>query len=110
MPEEEAYDTLKYLMVNLGLRRQYRPDMESLQVGLVYHFTSILILLGLCICSPLDMKGCALKWQIHPSILMENGGNYFKLDAFNSLKKLKDQIIYCLQYILKEIPSLHFHK
>ena len=37
MPEEEAYDTLKYLMVNLGLRRQYRPDMESLQVGLVYH-------------------------------------------------------------------------
>ncbi|KAL4608825.1 TBC1 domain family member 4-like [Arapaima gigas] len=32
MGEEEAFDMLKFLMYDLGLRKQYRPDMVSLQV------------------------------------------------------------------------------
>ncbi|XP_058247545.1 TBC1 domain family member 4 isoform X3 [Hemibagrus wyckioides] len=32
MSEEQAFDTLKFLMYDLGLRRQYRPDMISLQI------------------------------------------------------------------------------
>lgn len=32
MSEEQAFDTLKFLMYDLGIRRQYRPDMISLQV------------------------------------------------------------------------------
>lgn len=33
MREEQAFDMLKFLMYDLGIRRQYRPDMVSLQVG-----------------------------------------------------------------------------
>jgi len=33
MPEEKAFDILKYMMFNLGFRRQYLPDMVPLQVG-----------------------------------------------------------------------------
>ena len=33
MPEEQAFDTMQYLMFNQGFRRQYRPDMVALQVG-----------------------------------------------------------------------------
>uniref|UniRef100_A0A7N6AYG9 TBC1 domain family member 4 n=1 Tax=Anabas testudineus TaxID=64144 RepID=A0A7N6AYG9_ANATE len=32
MSEEQAFDTLKFLMYDLGIRRQYRPDMVSLQI------------------------------------------------------------------------------
>ncbi|XP_030642138.1 TBC1 domain family member 4 [Chanos chanos] len=32
MSEEQAFDTLKFLMYELGFRRQYRPDMISLQI------------------------------------------------------------------------------
>uniref|UniRef100_A0A4W6DDK3 TBC1 domain family member 4 n=1 Tax=Lates calcarifer TaxID=8187 RepID=A0A4W6DDK3_LATCA len=32
MSEEQAFDMLKFLMYDLGIRRQYRPDMVSLQV------------------------------------------------------------------------------
>ncbi|XDV30369.1 hypothetical protein PO909_033303 [Leuciscus waleckii] len=32
MSEEQAFDTLKFLMYDLGIRRQYRPDMISLQI------------------------------------------------------------------------------
>ncbi|XP_074649702.1 TBC1 domain family member 1-like isoform X2 [Tubulanus polymorphus] len=34
MPEEPAYETMKYMMYNLGLRRQYKPDMTALQIQL----------------------------------------------------------------------------
>lgn len=33
MSEEQAFDMLKYLMYDLGIRLQYKPDMVSLQVG-----------------------------------------------------------------------------
>lgn len=33
MSEEQAFDMLKFLMYDLGIRRQYRPDMISLQVS-----------------------------------------------------------------------------
>ena len=33
MSEDQAFDMLKFLMYDLGFRRQYRPDMTSLQVG-----------------------------------------------------------------------------
>lgn len=33
MGEEQAFDMLKFLMYDLGIRRQYRPDMVSLQVS-----------------------------------------------------------------------------
>ncbi|XP_047456933.1 TBC1 domain family member 4 isoform X3 [Mugil cephalus] len=32
MCEEQAFDMLKFLMYDLGIRRQYRPDMVSLQI------------------------------------------------------------------------------
>ncbi|XP_033473106.1 TBC1 domain family member 4 isoform X1 [Epinephelus lanceolatus] len=32
MSEEQAFDMLKFLMYDLGIRQQYRPDMVSLQV------------------------------------------------------------------------------
>ncbi|KAJ8404623.1 hypothetical protein AAFF_G00334860 [Aldrovandia affinis] len=32
MAEEQAFDTLKFLMYDLGFRRRYRPDMTSLQI------------------------------------------------------------------------------
>uniref|UniRef100_A0A8D3CSI3 TBC1 domain family member 4 n=1 Tax=Scophthalmus maximus TaxID=52904 RepID=A0A8D3CSI3_SCOMX len=32
MSEEQAFDMLKFLMYDLGIRRQFRPDMVSLQV------------------------------------------------------------------------------
>ncbi|XP_051259026.1 TBC1 domain family member 4 isoform X3 [Dicentrarchus labrax] len=32
MSEEQAFDMLKYLMYDLGIRQQYRPDMVSLQI------------------------------------------------------------------------------
>ncbi|XP_029981179.1 TBC1 domain family member 4 isoform X5 [Sphaeramia orbicularis] len=32
MSEEQAFDMLKFLMYDLGIRRQYRPDMVSLQI------------------------------------------------------------------------------
>uniref|UniRef100_A0A3B5MMB7 TBC1 domain family member 4 n=2 Tax=Xiphophorus couchianus TaxID=32473 RepID=A0A3B5MMB7_9TELE len=32
MREEQAFDLLKFLMYDLGIRRQYRPDMVSLQI------------------------------------------------------------------------------
>ncbi|CAD5114474.1 DgyrCDS3598 [Dimorphilus gyrociliatus] len=31
MDEEDAFDTFRYLMFNMGFRRQYRPDMMALQ-------------------------------------------------------------------------------
>lgn len=31
MSEEDAFDTFRYLMFNMGFRRQYRPDMMALQ-------------------------------------------------------------------------------
>lgn len=33
MGEEQAFDMLKFLMYDLGIRRQFRPDMVSLQVS-----------------------------------------------------------------------------
>lgn len=33
MSEEQAFDMLKFLMYDLGIRQQYRPDMVSLQVS-----------------------------------------------------------------------------
>lgn len=33
MSEDQAFDMLKFLMYDLGFRRQYKPDMVSLQVG-----------------------------------------------------------------------------
>lgn len=32
MSEEQAFEMLKFLMYDLGFRKQYRPDMMSLQV------------------------------------------------------------------------------
>lgn len=32
MSEEQAFEMLKFLMYDLGFRKQYRPDMTSLQV------------------------------------------------------------------------------
>uniref|UniRef100_A0A8C8DQP4 TBC1 domain family member 4 n=1 Tax=Oryzias sinensis TaxID=183150 RepID=A0A8C8DQP4_9TELE len=32
MSEDQAFDMLKFLMYDLGIRRQYRPDMVSLQI------------------------------------------------------------------------------
>ncbi|ELT93344.1 hypothetical protein CAPTEDRAFT_212886 [Capitella teleta] len=32
MPEERAFQTMKYIMFQLGFRRQYRPDMIALQI------------------------------------------------------------------------------
>ena len=32
MGEEEAFNMLKFLMFDMGLRKQYRPDMIILQV------------------------------------------------------------------------------
>ncbi|XP_021434292.2 TBC1 domain family member 4 isoform X5 [Oncorhynchus mykiss] len=32
MSEDQAFDMLKFLMYDLGFRRQYRPDMTSLQI------------------------------------------------------------------------------
>lgn len=33
MSEEQAFDMLKFLMYDLGIRQQYKPDMISLQVS-----------------------------------------------------------------------------
>lgn len=33
MEETAAFDTWKHVMYNLGLRKQYRPNMIALQVG-----------------------------------------------------------------------------
>lgn len=33
MSEEQAFDMLKFLMYDLGIRQQYMPDMVSLQVS-----------------------------------------------------------------------------
>lgn len=33
MSEDQAFDMLKFFMYDLGIRRQYRPDMVSLQVS-----------------------------------------------------------------------------
>lgn len=33
MSEEQAFDMLKFLMYDLGIRQQFRPDMVSLQVS-----------------------------------------------------------------------------
>lgn len=33
MSEEQAFDMLKFLMYDLGIRQQYKPDMVSLQVS-----------------------------------------------------------------------------
>ena len=33
MSEEKAFGMLKFLMYDLGIRQQYRPDMVSLQVS-----------------------------------------------------------------------------
>ena len=37
LPEEEAFELLKFLMYELGIRRQYRPDMAPLQVNSFVH-------------------------------------------------------------------------
>uniref|UniRef100_A0AAX7T7U5 TBC1 domain family member 4 n=1 Tax=Astatotilapia calliptera TaxID=8154 RepID=A0AAX7T7U5_ASTCA len=41
MGEEQAFDMLKFLMYDLGIRRQYRPDMVSLQIQM-YQLTRLL--------------------------------------------------------------------
>ncbi|KAK6168433.1 hypothetical protein SNE40_020968 [Patella caerulea] len=41
MEEIEAFDTLKYMMFNLGLRVQYRPNMIALQIKL-YQLTRLI--------------------------------------------------------------------
>lgn len=41
MPEEKAFDILKYMMFNLGFRRQYLPDMVPLQIQM-YQLTRLL--------------------------------------------------------------------
>ena len=34
MPENIAFDSMRYLMFEMGFRRQYKPDMVALQVRL----------------------------------------------------------------------------
>lgn len=53
MSEEQAFDMLKYLMYDLGIRQQYRPDMVSLQVSQIRaRFDYVM-----CICTnPLNIK------------------------------------------------------
>lgn len=36
MGEEDAFNMLKFLMYDIGLRKQYRPDMIILQVKLTH--------------------------------------------------------------------------
>ena len=33
MKEEDAYDILRFMMYTLGVRKQYKPDMQDLQVN-----------------------------------------------------------------------------
>lgn len=40
MSEEQAFEMLKFLMYDQGFRKQYRPDMMSLQVRHVGNFMS----------------------------------------------------------------------
>lgn len=47
MGEEQAFDMLKFLMYDLGIRRQYRPDMVSLQVS----GWNEQLILSQCLCS-----------------------------------------------------------
>jgi TBC1 domain family member 1 len=35
MSEDEAFEMMKYLMFDLGLRNQYKPDMSELQVSFI---------------------------------------------------------------------------
>lgn len=39
MGEEDAFNMLKFLMYDVGLRKQYRPDMIILQVKKVHTHT-----------------------------------------------------------------------
>ncbi|KAM9344163.1 TBC1 domain family member 4 isoform 2-T2 [Pholidichthys leucotaenia] len=41
MSEEQAFDMLKFLMYDLGIRKQYRPDMVTLQIQM-YQLTRLL--------------------------------------------------------------------
>lgn len=41
MSEDQAFDMLKFLMYDLGIRRQYRPDMVSLQIQ-IYQLSRLL--------------------------------------------------------------------
>lgn len=43
MSEEQAFDMLKFLMYDLGIRQQYKPDMVSLQVSTCVRPTGIRI-------------------------------------------------------------------
>jgi hypothetical protein len=45
MPEERAFQTMKYMMFQLGFRRQYRPDMIALQVEYAIQNDCVRILL-----------------------------------------------------------------
>lgn len=42
MGEEDAFNMLKFLMYDVGLRKQYRPDMIILQVKMHSHTNDIL--------------------------------------------------------------------
>lgn len=46
MSEEEAFSMLKFLMYDMGLRKQYRPDMIILQVPRAYAPNAT----GVCCC------------------------------------------------------------
>lgn len=52
MSEEQAFDMLKFLMYDLGFRRQYRPDMISLQVSGCFYFLACfgLFCVLMCVC------------------------------------------------------------
>lgn len=39
MGEEDAFNMLKFLMFEMGLRKQYRPDMIILQVKSTHKYT-----------------------------------------------------------------------
>uniref|UniRef100_A0A8B9HVU1 TBC1 domain family, member 4 n=1 Tax=Astyanax mexicanus TaxID=7994 RepID=A0A8B9HVU1_ASTMX len=117
MSEEQAFDTLKFLMYDLGLRRQYRPDMISLQVRALHYiiniyrhyalkvsfvmfmhffFACFLIVFVFCGTDLLFVQGTDVIFKVALCLLSSHEGEILECDSFECI----------VDYLKTTIPTL----
>uniref|UniRef100_A0A8B9I0L2 TBC1 domain family, member 4 n=1 Tax=Astyanax mexicanus TaxID=7994 RepID=A0A8B9I0L2_ASTMX len=117
MSEEQAFDTLKFLMYDLGLRRQYRPDMISLQVRALrerkcvflthirdlvfvmfmhFFFACFLIVFVFCGTDLLFVQGTDVIFKVALCLLSSHEGEILECDSFECI----------VDYLKTTIPTL----
>uniref|UniRef100_A0A3P8XAM7 TBC1 domain family, member 4 n=1 Tax=Esox lucius TaxID=8010 RepID=A0A3P8XAM7_ESOLU len=116
MSEDQAFDMLKFLMYDLGFRRQYRPDMTSLQYVQIHCLTGLPLCVNLSItlilhtCHLYTYRSFSLSSAI--DILFVQGNEVIFKVALCLLSSHEGEIVECdsfeaiVDYLKTTIPNL----